>query len=177
MIPIKTREQIYGKEAAGLLRDISNYHCIRHEQIYRLYPHKDTAVPDNLLGYLEKQGRIFHAPQADIYCDTPECETDRDMLAALWVLADFADRVEYHSPDEFPTKIIFFADGESYEIICVPPDKETMVEHALAGMDDDEGKRILVVESTEQIARLHIPGAAVFCTVSETGGIEYFKQE
>lgn len=177
MIPIKTREQIYGKEAAGLLRDISNYHCIRHEQIYRLYPHKDTAVLDNLLGYLEKQGRIFHAPQADIYCDTPECETDRDMLAALWVLADFADRVEYHSPDEFPTKIIFFADGESYEIICVPPDKETMVEHALAGMDDDEGKRILVVESTEQIARLHIPGAAVFCTVSETGGIEYFKQE
>ena len=28
---MKTREQLYGKEAAGLLRDISSYHCIRRE--------------------------------------------------------------------------------------------------------------------------------------------------
>ena len=174
---MKTREQLYAKEAAGLLRDISNYHCIRHEQIYRLYPHKDKAVLDNLLIHLTKQGRIFHNPQVDVYYDSPDFETDREMLAALWVLADFADRAEYHSPDEFPVKIIFFADGKSYEIICAAPGKETMVEHALAGTGDEEGTRILVVESTEQIARLHIPGAAVFCTVSETGGIQYYKQE
>ena len=54
---MKTREQLYGKEAAGLLRDISNYHCIRHEQIYRLYPDKDKAVMDNLLFYLRPAGR------------------------------------------------------------------------------------------------------------------------
>ena len=57
---MKTREQLYGKEAAGLLRDISNYHCIRREQVYRLYPDKDKAVMDNLLFYLTKQGRIFY---------------------------------------------------------------------------------------------------------------------
>ena len=49
---MKTREQLYGKEAAGLLRDISSYHCIRREQVYRLYPDKDKAVMDNLLFYL-----------------------------------------------------------------------------------------------------------------------------
>lgn len=34
---MKTREQLYGKEAAGLLRNITSYHCMRHEQAYRLY--------------------------------------------------------------------------------------------------------------------------------------------
>ena len=80
---MKTREQLYGKEAASLLRDISNYHCIRHEQIYRLYPDKDKAVMDNLLFYLTKQGRIFYDQPADIFCDSPDLEVDREMLAAL----------------------------------------------------------------------------------------------
>ena len=173
---MKTREQLYSKEAANLLRDITSYHCIRHDQLYRLYSHKGQAVLNNLLEYLVRQKRIFHNTKTDIYYDSPEFETDWEMLAALWVLADFADRAEYHSPDSFPTKIIFFADGETYEIICVPPDKETMVQHALAQAVSEGGKRIFVVENTSQIGRLHIPDA-IFCIVADTGEIQYFRQK
>ena len=77
---MKTREQLYGKEAAGLLRDISSYHCIRREQVYRLYPDKDKAVMDNLLFYLTKQRRIFYDQPADIFCDSPDLEVDRQIL-------------------------------------------------------------------------------------------------
>ena len=174
---MKTRDQLYSKEASALLRDISNYHCIRHEQVYRLYPHKDKAVLDNLLGYLTRQSRIFHDPQTDIFYGSPEFDTDTEMLDALWVLADFADRAEYHSPDEFPTKIIIFAEGEAYEIICIPPDKEALVGHALSQSEEGIGRRILVIENTEQIARLHIPHVTAFCTVTDTGEIQYYKQE
>ena len=174
---MKTREQLYGKEAAGLLRDISSYHCIRREQVYRLYPYKDKKVLDNLLTYLARQGRIFYDPQTDIYYDSPDFETDRVMLAALWVLADFADRVEYHSPDDFPTKILFFSSGETYEILYISPEKEALVEHALAPSGEEDGKRLLIIEDMEQIARLHIPNTAAFCTVSDTGEIQYFKQK
>lgn len=174
---MKTRDQLYSKEAAGLLRDISNYHCIRHEQLYRLYSNKEKSVLDNLLGYLIRQGRIFHDPKTDIYYDSPDFETDREMLAALWVLADFADRAEYHSPDDFPTKIIFFADGEIYEVICVPPNKEALVEHALSQAGESDGRRILIVEDTGQIARLCISSTAAFCKVTDAGEIQYFKQE
>ena len=134
---MKTREQLYGKEAASLLRDISNYHCIRHEQIYRLYPDKDKAVMDNLLFYLTKQGRIFY--------DQPA--------------------------------VIFFADGETYEIICVPPDKEALIEHALSQSGEEDGRRIFIVEDAEQIARLRVSGSAAFCMVTDTGEIQYFKQK
>lgn len=33
---MRNREQIYGQEAAELLRNITVYHCIRHDQLLRL---------------------------------------------------------------------------------------------------------------------------------------------
>ena len=75
------------------------------------------------------------------------------------------------------SKSSFFAGGEVYEVICVPPDKETLVEHALARSGEEGGRRILIVEGAEQIARLRVPGTAAFCTVSDTGEIQYFKQK
>lgn len=33
---MRNREQIYGQEAAGLLRNITVYHCMRRDQLLRL---------------------------------------------------------------------------------------------------------------------------------------------
>ena len=54
---MKTREQIYGQEAAGILRDVSMYHALTEMQLLKLYPHKESKIR-NLLSYLQKQGRI-----------------------------------------------------------------------------------------------------------------------
>lgn len=174
---MKTREQIYGKEAAMLLRDITTYHCMKHGQILKLYAGKERQV-ENLLSHLVKQGRIFQDSSMDAYCDSPETKINAEMLAALWVLADFGDRIEYHSSDAFPVKLIFFADGETYEVICIPPDKEALVEHALSHTEEENGgKRILIVEGAAQIPRINIPNA-VFCTVDKEAGIvRYYRKE
>lgn len=174
---MKTREQIYGKEAAMLLRDITTYHCMKCGQILKLYAGKERQV-ENLLSHFVKQGRIFHDSSMNAYCDSPEVKTDAEMLSALWVLVDFGDRIEYHSSDEFPAKLIFFANGETYEVICIPPDKETLIEHALSHVEDENsGKRILIVEDAAQIPRINIPNA-VFCTVDkEAGGVQYYRKE
>ncbi len=174
---MKTREQIYAQEAASLLRDITTYHCAKAEQLAKLYPGKADKV-DNLLRYLYKQGRIFYNADRGTYHDTPDMQTDSEMLSALWVLGDFGDKIEYHSTDTFPTKIIFFADGEIYEIVYVPYDKDTLILHAMGMRHDSEGgKKILIVESAEQIENIDLPDA-VFCIVdSETGDVQYFKKE
>ena len=52
---MKTREQIYGKEAAALLRDITTYRCIKHQQLLKLYPGKERQI-DSLLAHLVRQG-------------------------------------------------------------------------------------------------------------------------
>lgn len=41
---MRNREQIYGQEAAGLLRNITVYHCIRRDQLLRLYPGKEGVI-------------------------------------------------------------------------------------------------------------------------------------
>ena len=54
---MKTREQIYGQEAAGILRDVSMYHALTETQLLKLYPHKENKIR-NLLSYLQKQDRM-----------------------------------------------------------------------------------------------------------------------
>lgn len=174
---MKTREQIYSREAAEILRDITTYHYIRHDQLLRLYPQKKQEVIENLLSYLVRQGRIFYEPDRDWYHDGMEAHADTEMLATLWVLTDFIDKAEYHSATDFPVKLLFFAEGETYEVVSVPADKEALIEQALLQSGEENGKRILIIEDTAQIERLHIADVAAYCIVSGTGQIQYYKQE
>ena len=173
---MKTRGQIYGLEASRLLRDVTTYHCVRGAQLVKLYPHKRTEVMMQLLRFLAGQGRIVRKTGTDLYCDSSKQEPDWGMLAALWVLADFAERVEYHTAGEFPSQIVFFADGEQYEILYVSPDREALVEH-LTAQSKTDARRIVVVEDTGQIAHLHVPNTAAYCTVTEDGTVRYYQQK
>ena len=121
---------------------------------------------------------MFYYEYKDTYFLTRETEPDREMLSALWVLSDFGDKCEYHSTDAYPSKIVFFADGETYEIVYVPADKVALIMHAMkARKDDDCGKKILIVEDASLIDEIELENA-IFCTVDmETGEVEYYKKE
>ena len=174
---MKTREQVYGKEAADILRNITTYHYIRHDQFLRLYPGKEDKIA-NLLSFFVKQGRIFKDKNLPIYHDGTQAAADYEMIAAIWVLTDFIDRADYHSSTDFPIKLIFIADGELYEVIYVESGNETLIEHAIAQQTNDAEKRIVIVENNEQIPRLNIPDVTAYCTVDmDTGAVQYFKQE
>lgn len=172
---MRNREQIYGQEAAGLLRNITVYHCIRRDQLLRLYPGKESVI-ENLLRYLVKQQRIFYNTDRDCYGDVPDCREDRELTAALWVLLDFIEKVEYHSPDNMPAKLVFFADGEVYEVVYVGPGKEALLQHALAA-EDDSGQRLVIIEEEDQMQHLHIPHIAAYCMVDDQGCVQYFRKE
>ena len=174
---MRTREQVYSKEAADILRNITTYHYIRRDQFLRLYPGKENKIA-NLLSFFVRQGRIFKDKRLPIYHDGTQAAADYEMIAAIWVLADFIDRADYHSSTDFPIKLIFIADGELYEVIYVAPSSEALIEHALAQQTDDAEKRIVIVENSEQIPRLNIPDVTAYCTVDmDTGAVQYFKQE
>ena len=72
---MKTRTELYGKEAKSLLRDITMYRALTEEQVLRLYPGKRETMK-NLLSYLTKQDRIYYID--GLYCPTPECAEDVD---------------------------------------------------------------------------------------------------
>lgn len=172
---MKTRDQIYGQEAVGLLRNITAYHCIRHDQLLRLYPGRESVI-ENLLRYLVRQQRIFYNAAWDCYGDAPDCHEDRELTAALWVLLDFIEDVEYHSPDDPPVKLVFFANGEMYEIIYASPGREALLCHMLTA-EDDTGRRLVIIEEEAQMQHLHIPHTAAYCMVDKSGCVQYFRKE
>ena len=153
---MKTREQIYGQEAAGILRDVSMYRALTEMQLLKLYPHKESKIR-NLLSYLQKQGRIVQRGEYYRIPADAEAGIDYGLSKAIWVLTDFMEQVEYHSVSEYPAKIIFFADGEVYEIIYAEPGKEQLINQMLSTVKEVPPKYIVLIEQPEQIAEIRTP--------------------
>ena len=174
-MPILTRAEIYGNEAAQLLQEISMYPGVLEQQLIRFHPGKESKVTA-LLAQLVKQGRIRREANGSYYCSgTLFKATDHSMIKAVWVLLDFLDRVEYHSASDFPVKIVFFAEGEEYEIICAVQGHEALVSQAVQRMKEGFSRRIVLVDTPEQISALDFPSIAGYCTVNPNGTVQYYQ--
>ena len=168
---VKTRADIYGHEATELLRIISMYPGLSEKQLCRFYPDRED-VTKNLLSHLSRQGRTRQTDTGGYFpYRNDRTETDSGMVRAAWVLLDFIDRAEYHSSSEFPVKIAFFSGGELYEIIHAAAGQEAIVSHALRQSRDSGSRRIVLVDSPEQIPMLEVPGLPGFCTVDAAGNV------
>jgi len=179
---MKTREQLYGRDAESILRDISMYRVLTEEQIQRLHSSKSAREREKvkkLLSYLLKQQRAWLSEDERFYLAAPDAleDMDRGLFAAVWVLTDFMEQVEYHSVGDYPAKIIFFADGEVYEIIHAAPGKETLVSHVLSSPGDQPSHYLILVDDPGQIAQLQIPHASGYCTATPAGEVQYYQKE
>ena len=121
------------------------------------------------------RGRIFQTESGGYFPAGQSAKIDRALVRAVWVLLDFIQRADYHAPADFPVKLVFFADGELYEVACVEDGQEALVCHALRGNKGDS-RRIILVDSPAQIAKIDCPGISGFCTVEENGQTHYFKK-
>ena len=121
------------------------------------------------------RGSIFQTESGGYFPAGQSAKIDRALVRAVWVLLDFIQRADYHAPADFPVKLVFFADGELYEVACVEDGQEALVCHALRGNKGDS-RRIILVDSPAQIAKIDCPGISGFCTVEENGQTHYFKK-
>ena len=173
---MKTRDQIYGQEAARLLRDVTMYRALTKPQLLALYPGKKEKIAA-LLNHLVRQGRIFYDSTNDCYHADAEMKQDAGMMAAVWVLIDFIEEVEFHSVSDYPAKLLFFAGVEVYEVIYVPLNQEALINQLWVQKEEQPPRRIVLVDMPEQIPRIHIPGCSGYCTVSPAGSVTYFQKE
>lgn len=173
---MKTRADIYGNEAAELLRLISMYPGITGGQLSRFFPGKAEKIK-NLLSHLTKQGRIFSTDTGNCFPAGHESRAPAPgLLQAVWVLLDFLDRAEYHSCGEFPSAVLFFAAGELYEVIPVPMGQEALIASILQHTRTEDSRRIVVADGPAQIAELDFPGISGYCTVGKDGKVQYYQK-
>ena len=173
---MKTRADIYGQEATELLRLISLYPGLIQCQLAEFFPGKDSAVVYGLLSHLKRQGRAEQSISGGWFPYGKKHQADSGLIQSVWVLLDIIDRVEYHSPGDFPAKVIFFSGGEIYEIVYVAVSQEALIAHALKQDARQDSRRIVLVEEPDQIPLLDFPSIAGFCTVSSSGQVLYYQR-
>ncbi|MCD7965744.1 MAG: DUF5697 family protein [Clostridiaceae bacterium] len=173
---MKTRADIYGQEATELLRLISLYPGLIQNQLDGFFPGKGDTVVAGLLSHLKRQGRIEQGSGGGWFPYGKTPQADPGLLQSVWVLLDVIDRVEHHSPGDFPAKIVFFSDGEIYEIIYAAVGREALISHALKQDARQDSRRIVLVEEPGQIPLFDFPNIAGFCTVSSSGQVLYYQR-
>lgn len=173
---MKTRADIYGQEATEMLRLISLYPGLIQCQLAGFFPGKDSAVVYGLLSHLKRQGRAEQSISGGWFPYGKKHQADSGLIQSVWVLLDVIDRVEYHSPGDFPAKVIFFSGGEIYEIVYVAVSQEALIAHALKQDARQDSRRIVLVEEPDQIPLLDFPSIAGFCTVSSSGQVLYYQR-
>ena len=173
---MKTRADIFGQEATELLRLISLYPGLIQCQLAGFFPGKDSTVVYSLLSHLKRQGRAEQSISGGWFSFGKEHQADSGLIQSVWVLLDVIDRVEYHSPGDFPAKVIFFSGGEIYEIVYVAVSQEALIAHALKQDARQDSRRIVLVEEPDQIPLLDFPSISGFCTVSSSGQVLYYQR-
>ena len=128
------------------------------------------------MSYLCKQKRLFLVD--GFYSLTPELPKDRDrgLEAAVTVLADFMEQVEYHAAGEYPVKIIFLAGGEVYEILYAEPGKEAILNLLLVRPEQEPPVRLVILEDAAQADLLAIPNMRAYCLLDSYGNIQYLQE-
>jgi len=168
----------FQKETAEIIRVMSNYKTLVYAQVIRMFPDKTKNIED-IIKRLIKQKRLFYdqATETLSYGYERNKNPDKNLITAFWVLVDFFGAAEFYYPSDYPVQIAFFMDEGLYEIIKTDYGKETMINHILSNKNDDPPNRIIIVDSEEQIPKITAGNIFCFCTVDETGKIEYFNFE
>ena len=126
---------------------------------------------------MSKQHRIVY--EDGLYFPAPgrPDHIDFGLLAAVWVLVDFIDRVEYHSVGDFPAKLIFIADSEVYEVVHMEAGREALLSQVMGRKEEKPSHYLVLVDSPEQINGLELPNVCGYCTVAPNGTVEYYQKE
>ena len=89
---MKTRAEIYGNEAAALLRIVTMYPGLNMQQLLCFHPDKEEIIK-TLLSHLQKQGRIFQTDTGGYFPSGWAAKSDNSLIRAAWVLLDFIGQV------------------------------------------------------------------------------------
>ena len=158
-------------------RLLSMYQVLDVRQLEKAFPELEVNKLQMLLKRLEKSGRLVYDKENNMVMYSKECSRNQAVISAFWVLLDFISDITYHTVSEYPVALTFYTDKDGYDVVYVPEDKEIMINHALAGFEEESPRRLVVVEKPEQMAELHFPGITAFCLILPDGKVQYYRKQ
>ena len=74
-------------------------------------------------------------------------------------------------------KLNFFSQDEQYEIIYIGEEQEALINHVMESIPSHGSKRLIVLESESQAAKITIDDVAAYCLVNESGAVSYYMRK
>lgn len=173
---MKLRADLYRREAGELLRNISMYPGLSETQLCHFFPGKEETVR-TLLAHMVHTGRAVLSAEGRYFASAEQLDQyDPNIARAVWVLLDLLPQVEYHAAAEFPAALLFFADGQMIEVVCVPAGREVLIDQVLQQRGKDDTQVIALVDDVAQISLLTAACITAFCTVGADGHVSYYQK-
>lgn len=167
---------IHNQHLSEMNQILSLYQVLHISQLYCFFPKLPEATVTTLVKRMTKQDRISYEWRTGIIRRTGADDKKDEIISALWVMLDFFPAVTFHTIGNFPSMLTFYTEGEGYDVISVPPEKELLYRQALPEQPGGN-KRLVVIQDTGQIRKIDFPQIAAYCLVSEDGRIQYFKKQ
>lgn len=174
---MKTRNELY-QDCTMLLEILSKYPTLLIEQVYPFFPKKQTKAVDGIIYNLVQQKRIVVKDGYISLSPYLTIEPNHGLIQTIWVLLDFYESVIYHAPGELPCNLVFLTHKDCYEVIYIKPGEERQICSIYRLLpDDDQVKRLIVVEQEAQIKQIQISQTLAYCTINPDGQVSYYFDE
>mgnify|MGYP000040765812 FL=1 len=100
---------------------LTQYGPLPQTQIVSLLRHKPPEVAAKIIRGLKRQQMIFDIAGGYYLGVDPMGQPDQRIIHAVWVLLQFADKVEpmAHYPATYPSQLFFLKEGMGYEIVVL----------------------------------------------------------
>ena len=164
----------YEIDKLQMLKVISMCGAIERCQLSKLLRVDETVLDTLINGFADNRRLVRNTTYVATDIDKLN-RPQNEVIAAVWVLINFIERVDYYTSGDFPAQFCFFADGVEYEIIYAALGQEAIINKAVTTTDESP-KRLVIIEDMEQINKLKLPNIAAYCMVAGSGDVKFYKR-
>ena len=148
---------------------LTQYGPLPQTQIVSLLRHKPPEVAAKIIRGLKRQQMIFDIAGGYYLGVDPMGQPDQRIIHAVWVLLQFADKVEpmAHYPATYPSQLFFLKEGMGYEIVVLYDGEQNLLKLL---QPQEDMKYIVVVPRIDMVSTVRLPNApCLFATVDFCG--------
>lgn len=159
------------KEEQYVIKWLSQYGALPKTQIIKMLQKSDAAA-EKIIKNLKKRMQIDDVGGGYYIGLDSVCTPDQKLIAAVWVLLKFIDKVDpmAHYPAVYPSQLFFLKENIGYEIVVLYEGEQSQLRFL---QPEEDLKYIIVVPHKSMIEKLRLPNAeCLFATVDYTGNEE-----
>lgn len=157
------------QEEQHIVHWLTQYGALTRTQVIRLLRDKPPQTAEKIIRGLKRE-LIIHEIAGGYYLGVdPMCQPDQRIILAVWVLLQFADRLEpmAHYPATYPSQLFFLKENMGYEIVVLYDGEQHL---ARLLQPQEELRYIFVLPRISMAQELVLPPVpCLFATVDYNG--------